>query len=146
MTDRLAGFLILLAAGWYGLEASRLKAGFLSGPVGPKVFPTILAIVLGVLGLLLILRTEPDPSWPKMRTWGKILGVALSFAAYAFLLLPIGFIAATTLETGVLSFTFGAKWWRALVVGLMTSLALYALFVYALNIPLPVGRVFGGRG
>lgn len=146
MTDRLAGFLILLAAGWYGLEASRLKAGFLSGPVGPKVFPSILAIALGVLGIFLLIRTEPEPGWPRPRTWGKILGVALSFAAYAYLLLPIGFLAATTLETGFVSYTFGARAWRALLVGALTSAALYLLFVYALDIPLPVGRVFGGRG
>lgn len=146
MINRIAGGVLIAFALVYGLGASRLRSGFGSGPIEPKSFPLMLAIALGVTGLLvLFLRDRPAEGWPNLRGWGGIGLLLASFIAYAYLLIPIGFIAATTLETGLVSQRFGAKLWQALVTGLTVSLLLYALFVFALGIPLPVGRIFGGR-
>lgn len=145
MTDRIAGLVLIALALWYGLGASRLEAGFGSGPIGPKAFPLMLAIALGVIALFLLIRTDPEPMWPKRRTWGDFVLLLASFVAYAYLLAPAGFMVATTLETGFVSQRFGAKWWQALLTGLIASGALYLLFVFALGIPLPSGRWFGGR-
>jgi len=145
MTDRITGIVLLVFAALYGFGAFRLKAGFGAGPVGPKGFPIMLAIVLAIVAIGIILRTDPDPIWLKRGAWVNIVTASISFIIYAYLLVPIGFIISTTLVTGFISQRFGAIWWRALLTGFASSLALYALFVFALDIPLPIGRVFGGR-
>ena len=145
MTDRIAGLVLLGFAALYGFGAFRLKVGFGSDALGPKAFPYMLAIVMAICAVAIIIRIDPDPTWFKARGWINIAIVTSSFILYAYLLVPIGFIAATTLETGFVSQRFGAKWLPALVTGLVSSLVMYALFVFALGLPLPIGRIFGGN-
>ena len=145
MTDRLTGLALLVFAVIYGFGASRLRAGFGSGPLGPRGFPVMLAVALGLVAIGIIFRPDPDSELPRGRQWLGLSLVSLSFIFYAYLLVPLGFILATTLETAFVSERFGAKLWQAALAGLIASLAMYALFVYALDIPLPVGRLFGGR-
>ena len=146
MSDRIFGGVILVGALLYGLGALRLEAAFLGGPVGPKVFPLILAITFAVLGLALLLAPSGEPTWPEGRGWLELGLVGLSFVLYGALLVPLGFLLATTLETGFVSWRFGARPLTALVVGAAVAAALWLLFVLALGIPLPLGRwLFGGR-
>jgi len=63
--------------------------------------------------------------------------------AYAYLVVPLGFILTTTLEMTLLSLLFGARWWQGLLGALAFTLAVYFLFTEALGVTLPVGRVFG---
>ena len=100
---------------------------------------------MGLVALGIIFRPDPDAELLKGRSWLNLVIVSLSFIAYAYLIVPIGFIAATTLETGFVSQRFGAKLWQAALTGLAVSVALYLIFVYGLGISLPVGRIFGGR-
>ncbi|MCA9837993.1 MAG: tripartite tricarboxylate transporter TctB family protein [Trueperaceae bacterium] len=145
MSDRIAGIVILIFALWYGFGASRLKAGFGSGPIGPKNFPLMLALLLALVAIAIIVTGSSfKPKWPKRENWLDIWLVIASFVAYAYLIVPIGFIAATTLETGLVSQRFGAKWWQALATGFGISVALYALFVWVLGVSLPIGRIFRG--
>lgn len=145
MSDRIAGSVILLFAIWYGFETSRLETGFLSGGLTPRQWPYALAVALAVLAIVIIVRVDPDPVWPPLATMFNIFGVALSFVLYAYFLVIIGFLIATTLEASFLSQRFGAKPLQAISVGVGASLLLYAIFVFGLGIPLPLGRVFGGR-
>ena len=169
--NRVTGALTLAFALWYGFEAFGLKSGFGSGPITPKSFPLLLAVILGLTGIAIFFspsanktlsgsaspeaspdeaQTDEAPAgesagWPTLGGWLNMVLLLVSFVAYAFLLVPIGFVAATTLETGLISQRFGAKLWQALATGLLVSLSLYALFVFGLGIPLPVGSIFGGR-
>ena len=145
MTDRITGVVLLVLAALYGFGALRLEAGFGSGVLTPKDFPLLLAAALALFALGIIFRPDPDAELLKGRSWLNLVIVSLSFVAYAYLIVPIGFIAATTLETGFVSQRFGAKLWQAAVTGLAVSLVLYVIFVYGLGISLPIGRVFGGR-
>lgn len=63
--------------------------------------------------------------------------------AYAYLLVPLGFIVTTALEMTLLSMLFGAKPRQAAVGGLSFSVLVYLLFTQVLGVPLPVGRIFG---
>jgi len=144
MSDRLAGIVLVIVSFLYGLGALRLKTGFISDPIGPKTFPLILATSLAILGFVILLLRDPEPVWPGRSAWLNMGLAVLSFVIYAYLLVPIGFIAATTLATGFVSQRFGGRLWQALVTGVAVSLALYALFVFTLGIPLPTGKVFGG--
>lgn len=144
MTDRITGAALLFFAALYGFGAFRLKAGFGSDVLGPKAFPYLLAVVLALMALGIMLRPDPEPGTKHMH-WLDLTLVSASFLVYAYLIVPLGFILATTLETGFVSQRFGAKLWQALLTGLLASLAMYALFVFALGLPLPAGRILGGR-
>ncbi len=143
MTDRIVGALFLLLAVAYALEASRMQVGFLSDPLGPRPFPYIIAALVGLSALWLLFRPDPDPTWPPRHLWPTFGLVLLSLVAYAYLLLPLGFILTTTLEMTLLSLLFGARWWQGLGGALAFTLAVYFLFTEGLGVSLPVGRIFG---
>lgn len=143
LSDRILGGLLLLLAIGYGLMASRFEVGILSDPVGPKPFPYLIAIGMGLASLWLLLRPDANPKWPAPSFWLPFGLVLLSLVAYAYLLVPLGFILTTTLEMTLLSFLFGARLWVGFLAALAFSLAVYFLFTGGLNVPLPVGKIFG---
>lgn len=145
MSDRIAGSIILLFSIWYGFAASRLELGFLSGGLTPRQWPYALAVAMAILAIVIIVRVDPDPKWPSLSKFIDLIGVAVSFVVYAYFLVIIGFLIATTIETAFLSNRFGAKPLQAIIVGVCASLLLYVIFVFGLGIPLPLGRIFGGR-
>lgn len=142
MTDRLIGtFLMVIAAG-YAWVTRGYEAGFFSDPVGPRVFPYLIGGLLGLSGLWLVIKPDPNPSWPPASQWLSFGLVLISLVGYAYLLVPLGFILATFLEMSLLSMLFGARWWQALGSALLFSLAVYFLFTEALGVTLPTGRLF----
>lgn len=143
MTDRIVGSLVLLTTLGYVLMASQMQVGFMSDPVGPKVFPYIIAGVMAVGGLYMLIRPDPNPQWPEAKFWLPFAGVLLSLVAYAYLIVPLGFMLTTTLEMTLLSLLFGARWWQGLAAGAAFSLVVYWLFTQALSVPLPAGKVWG---
>lgn len=145
MSDRIAGGVILLFSIWYGFEASRLELGFLSGGLTPRQWPYALAVAMAILAIIIIIRVDPEPDWPPLSKIVDILAVAISFVVYAYFLVIVGFLVATTIETSFLSHRFGAKPLQAVLVGVGASLLLYVIFVFGLGIPLPLGRIFGAR-
>ncbi|MBO1436821.1 tripartite tricarboxylate transporter TctB family protein [Meiothermus sp. CFH 77666] len=143
MTDRIVGALVLLLALGYAIEASRMQVGFLSDPLGPRPFPYIIAVLVGISALWLLFRPDPEPDWPPRRFWPVLGLVLLSLVAYAYLIVPLGFIVTTTLEMTLLAVLFGARWWQGLGGALAFTLAVYLLFTQGLGVTLPVGRIFG---
>jgi putative tricarboxylic transport membrane protein len=142
-STRVAGLVLLILAVGYGLQAQRFEATAMGDPLGPRAFPVVLAVLTGAISLYLVARPDAEgEAWPSRGLWGRIGLVLLSFVAYAYLLVPLGFIVATILEVTALSLLFrGPPLWS--VVGAVAfSFATYALFVYALGLPLPAGWLF----
>lgn len=98
---------------------------------------------MGASALWLILKPDPNPNWPKRGFWLPFALILLSIVAYACLVVPLGFILATTLEMTLLLVLFGARWWQGLGGALAFTLTIYLLFTQALGVPLPPGRIFG---
>ncbi len=141
--DRAVGLLLFLLAIGYGLEALRLEAEYLADPLGPKAFPLLLAAVLLLLALLMLLFPGPAER-PAFPAWRQQLLALLSFVAYAYALVPLGFVAASTLEVGALARLMGAPWSKGLAAGFALALSLHLLFVFGLGIPLPLGAWWPG--
>jgi putative tricarboxylic transport membrane protein len=135
--------LVLLLAVGYALVASRMQVGFLSDPLGPRPFPYIIATLMSLSALWLLFKPDPNPTWPEPRFWLSFSLVLASLVAYAYLIVPLGFILTTTLEMTLLSVLFGARWWQGLGGALAFTLAVYFLFTEGLGVPLPAGRIFG---
>lgn len=144
MTDRITGGLLLIVTLGYGYQAYHLKVGFMSDPIGPKAFPLIIAGLLTLISLYLLVKPDEEPDWPVWKVWRNKSFVLISFVFYAYALVSLGFLLATTLEITFLAFMFQGKPWKGLVTGIVSSLLLYTMFVHILGIPLPLGKIFGG--
>lgn len=143
MSDRIVGVLLALFAGWYSWEARSYAVDF-GDPMGPALFPEVLAPPIGLLGLYLVLRPDPDPEWSTGRYLLSQVATVAALVAYALLLQPLGFILATLVMVACLTAMLGARLPQALAGGVVSSLGFFALFDWVLGIPLPPGLAFGG--
>jgi len=141
--DRVLGVLLMLLAVGYGLGALGLEAEYLADPLGPRAFPLLLAAVLFGLSLLLVFFPGPGP-WPGFLAWRQQALAVVSFVLYAYALVPLGFVLASSFEIGLLARILGASWIKGLSAGLVFALVLYLLFVFGLGIPLPLGSWWPG--
>ena len=144
LTDRVTGVFLLLFAIWYAYRTTLFKIPLMVDPVGPKTFPLILALLMAVLSLYLIIKPDPSPVWPNAATWLKIGLITLTFIIYAYLMVPIGFVLATTFEITALALIFRGPLLKGLGGALILSAGLYGLFDILLDLSLPTGLIFRG--
>jgi putative tricarboxylic transport membrane protein len=138
VSDRLTGLVLLALAVAYGVTAGGYQA-MIGDPLGPAVFPTALAIALGLLSLYLIVRPDLEPAWPLGRALLKQVLTLVAFVAYAYLLEPLGFLVSTFLAVVVLGWLLGARLWQAGAAGVAIAIVLFVLFDTLLSLPLPAG-------
>ncbi|MDO3721586.1 tripartite tricarboxylate transporter TctB family protein [Marinobacter sp. chi1] len=138
--DRVLGLILLVLALAYGWGAQQWPEPFGGAEeVGPETFPTLLAIVLGLSSLYLMFKPDPDAEWPLGKTAAELGLAMVILVAYAFLLEPLGFIPATTLAVGALSWRMGAKLLPAFMTGLISAVVVFVIFNYGLSLSLPAG-------
>ena len=144
LSDRVTGVILLLFAIWYGYQTTSFKVTFMVDPVGPRAFPISLAILMAVLSLYLIVKPDPSPEWPGVDTWLRIGLITLTFVIYAYLLVPIGFVLATTFVMSALGAIFRGPVLKSIIASLIFSMMLYGLFDIVLDLSLPTGQIFRG--
>jgi putative tricarboxylic transport membrane protein len=137
LPDRLLALALLVLAAGAALSAQGLEVAFAADPVGPRAFPTAVALVLAACALLIGLRPETVWQRAERRLPGPIVVAAM--AGYAVALAPLGFMPATALLCLVVALAFGAGPVRALLVGAVTAPALWLLLDRMLDLPLPRG-------
>lgn len=138
MSDRLTGLVLLVLAVAYGITAGGYQA-LIGDPLGPAVFPVALAFPLGLFGMYLIARPDPEPAWPRGAALLKQIAAVAVFVAYAYLLEPLGFIVSTFLGVVVLGWLLGARLREAAAAGVAIAVVLFVLFDAVLGLPLPAG-------
>lgn len=74
--DRIFGAVMIVLALGYILNAVSIQTSFLSVPVGPRIFPCMIAGVVIVCSLFMILRPDPEADWPALPMLARI-GAAL---------------------------------------------------------------------
>lgn len=136
--------MIVVALG-YILSASGIQTSFMSDPVGPRIFPYMIATVVILSALVMVLRPDPDQDWPAGPMVAQ-LGLALVvLVAYAYAITPLGFLIPTTIAAGILSWQIGGHPMRAALSGLGLSVGLFVLFRVILGLGLkglPAGMGF----
>lgn len=165
--DAWIGIVMLIAAGVYWLEAGKIRVSPLDDGIGAAGLPKALAYALGVLAILLVVRSvmaalmstsaEPQkdtaPSedaqgdgWaPHLRAIGMLaLGVG-----YLLLVSTLGYAITVAALLFFVSLYIGAKLnLRTVLVAVIGGVAYHLLFVEFLGIPLPPGTLlaplFGG--
>ena len=135
--DRLTGLVFValgLGAIWH---AQGLQVAFSSDPVGPKAFPMIVGGIMALGGAVLAIRPhEIDGDGGR---WPMVGVVGLASLVYPLLLIPMGFITATSLLLIVIARALKGGWWQSVVAALALSAGIFLLIDTLLGLPLPTG-------
>ena len=144
MSDRIAaGVLIAVSVGFIVMAAG-IRASNFSDPLGPRWVPIVIGVFLIAACVALLVKPLTATTWPDGATWARLAVCLIGFVAYANLLVPLGFILATTLAFALFAMLFRAGPVRALVAGTIFAFASYGLFSMALDLFQPTGRLFQG--
>jgi putative tricarboxylic transport membrane protein len=139
--DRISGAFLLLLGLFVAWEDRVLPLGSHDCP-GPGYFPLLLSVILGVLGLVLLLRGRSSPHlrsirWEEAKHAAAIL--ACSFLA-TFGIERLGYRITMIL---VLGFLFGVvermKLWQVAILTISLSLGSFWVFDSLLRVILPRG-------
>lgn len=134
--DRIFGAVAIVFALGYILSAHGIETSFMSDPVGPRIFPYMIAGVMILSALVMVLRPDPEADWPAGPMLGQ-LGIALAvLVAYAYAITPLGFILPTAIAAGVLSWQIGGNPVRAAIAGVGLGVGLFLLFRVLLGLGL----------
>ena len=149
--DLLLGILAACAAAlWCWGVVATIPGAYGEGRLGPRGFPLIGGVLLGVLGLAVIarsLRKAPDAgdSGRKPGEWGPAASAAGLLAGYALLLELAGFLLATAATVAVAVGPVLGVWRWRLIGGMALGipLGIYLVLGKLLGVYLPVGRLVG---
>ncbi|MAM11507.1 MAG: hypothetical protein CML23_13820 [Rhizobiaceae bacterium] len=139
MSDRIFGGIGLVIAIFFAWQASIIQESFLTDAVGPKVFPYIIAAVMGISSVYFLLKPDPEPHWPRAGRLAEIGLAVLVLAAYAELLPVAGFVIATAVAAAYLTWRLGSRPLESLIIGIGTSVGIYIIFHLVLGLSLARG-------
>jgi putative tricarboxylic transport membrane protein len=147
---------VLVAVGAFLIyDAVTLEAGFAKvDPVGPKMFPIAIGVVLIVLAVILAIAIprgsigeadageDVDPTMPgDWRTVGLLIA---AFVGLIVLVNPLGWVITGTLFFAASATILGSRHYiRNIVIGLVLALVSFYGFYSGLGIPLPAGILDG---
>ncbi|WP_144981316.1 tripartite tricarboxylate transporter TctB family protein [Halomonas sp. C22] len=147
----LALVLALLAAAYLAM-AWQIPTFPLPRPVDSDLFPKVLGITLLLLAGLLFFEKpvplagadeidEEATNGPLLFTpWARVVITAVAIAAYALLLVPLGFVLASTLLcTGLTAYYGYRRHGINLAASLGVVLALYLTMTRVMDVYLPTG-------
>ena len=140
-SDRIFGLVIVLVALAMIAGATQFQEPFFaSGPVGPKVFPMVIAGLMILCGGIMMARPDPEPDWPDTAAAVRIAIAVVVMVAYACMLKPFGFLLPTAIASGVIAVLIRPDALRAALAGIGLSGGLYLIFKYALGLGLVAWR------
>ncbi|TRW99718.1 tripartite tricarboxylate transporter TctB family protein [Paracoccus sp. M683] len=134
--DRVFGAVMIVLALGYILSASGIETSFMSDPVGPRVFPYIIAGVMILCSIVMILRPDPEAEWPAGPMLVQLGIATVVLVAYAYSITPLGFILPTAIAAGILSWQIGGHPLRAAITGVGLGIGLWVLFRVILGLSL----------
>jgi putative tricarboxylic transport membrane protein len=132
----LAGVSIMVYA-WHTLRLGSIHvpdAGFL---------PFLCGAGLAVLGIVWILilqwkKEQVNESTAEKRLWQRPLLSLVLMVLYGWTMETVGYITSTLIfMVAWQQIIEHEKWFKTMVISLLGTLAMYALFVYLLKVPIP---------
>ncbi|WP_457937657.1 tripartite tricarboxylate transporter TctB family protein [Mesorhizobium sp. 10J20-29] len=139
MSDRILGGICVALAAFYIWGATQIQLSFISDPVGPRTFPIIIAVLVGLSGLAIMLRPDPEPEWPAMGRFLEIAAAVVVLVAYAQVLPELGFVISTAFAAAFLSWRLGAGPIQATIAGILIAVGIYVVFHLILGLSLARG-------
>ncbi|MFV3387355.1 tripartite tricarboxylate transporter TctB family protein [Pseudomonas sp. NY15364] len=139
MYVRLFAAIWLLLCAVLAVIAWGFQAPFAYDPVGPRAYPLLLLALMGAGAAWLVFKPGADTEKLTRQALQRAGLCILTLLAYALLFEPLGFVLSTALATFVLGLLFTGRVLPCLISGVLMGVLLYALFDYALDVPLPLG-------
>lgn len=139
MSDRIFASICIALAVLMGWGATIIEESFIQDPLGPKAFPLVIALVLAACGVAMFLRPDEDPVWPHRRKQIQLLWTIGAMILYVQFLPVVGFLVATAIGAGFLSWQLGASVKQACWGGFGISVSIYVVFKLVLGLSLARG-------
>lgn len=146
---RLVTGLVLLAAAGLALHFSQfIRVPRLGDPLGPRLFPQILALSLAVLSLIIltgvVLRASPRSDADDLAAQGRAWAVFGLVAGYAVALPVLGYPFASALFAVLALRLMGfASLAVDAVAAVLVAAGFHVVFVLWLGVPMPAGLIGG---
>lgn len=144
--DKFTGVIFLLISILFIFESLKISGSAYGSAVGPKTFPLILGVVLGLLSLRLLYETfksKKEKEEIETLNYKKFGIIFVSAVAYVYLLEIVGYVVSTfiflviafqTMERGKLLST--------LIIAAFFTFGVYTLYVQVLGGSLPKFPLF----
>ncbi len=141
LSEKIIGAILLGIAAYVYFDVGRLPDLATADLFGPRLYPQVLAVLLGVLSGLFFMGVASshrgDPSITLPGILRRFLPLVLFSALYVILLPVLGFLVATTaLLVACFRLLGERRLWLKLLIGGGCTLSIYLLFAQALGIPL----------
>lgn len=150
--DAVWGALLLLLGGALLVHVQGFP-GMSGQKIGPALFPGVLAVGLGVCGLLLVVRglraragAREDAAWLTRPEWSRSPPQVLAFATlvavnllYLFAVDRLGFVISGTVYLAALMGVLRVSPARVVPLALVLTLVIHFCFYKLLRVPLPWG-------
>ncbi len=118
-------------------------------PIGPALFPRLIASGLGLCGVALLvsgLVKRVSQSWVEIPEWTRsprmiagFLLVVLGLLAGYFLLDKLGFLVIAPVLLAALMLVLRVRPWTTVPIAIGVSLLIHTIFYKGLGVPLPWG-------
>ncbi|MEV0384152.1 tripartite tricarboxylate transporter TctB family protein [Nonomuraea sp. NPDC050643] len=143
MTQRIVSLGFLAAAVVVLAQALAIPQGSGYQAVGPRAFPLLVGAGLAVVSVFGVVQAfKAGAAAPEETHWPSVLLLVGALAAYALILVPVGYWQATTVFFVAVARVLGSRRLvRDVVAGLVLALATYFLFDRLLGITLPPGLI-----
>lgn len=135
-SDRIFGLVVVIGALAFFASALQIQTSFLSDPVGPKLFPMLIAAVAFLCGLSMMWQPDAEPNWPSQGAWANMAIALVVLVGYAYAIGPAGFLISTALAAGAISYLITPHLRNAALTGLGLSVVLFIIFKYGLGLGL----------
>lgn len=132
-----AGVMYITIGGFFAGFATNYPMGT-AVRMGPAYFPTILGILLGVLGLILVVRSfAPHNEEPPSKThWRPLLCIIGAACLFAMLIGTAGMVIASAVMMLVGAFGGWDFRWKEQLTGMIVMPAVcVGIFYYGLGLP-----------
>jgi hypothetical protein len=142
----IAGGCFLVFLGLVTLVAASRITGGLEERLPPRTLPYTVGVIILICGALLAIRSwrfhgeDPVIKWPDRRGTIRVLITLVSVAVYLALMDPLGLPLSTFLYTSFAVWYLGKyRLWYPVVIGLISGVISYLVFIYLLELSFPVG-------
>lgn len=139
MSDRIFVSICLSACLVIVFQMWQLEVPFAYEPIGPKAFPILLAILMGICCIAIFRKPDQDIKWPERGVLGKGIAVLIVLVCYALLFEIVGFPLLTLIMVTLMSRLFGGRWRSGAMAGLAIGVFGYLFFNNLLQVSLPSG-------
>jgi len=121
---------------------------FAEGSLGPRSFPNLIALLIGVLGVAVFFVawrqpeavTEEKPL--SLDALKRVMGILVTSALYLWLITLFGYMLPTFLATISLMYLFGERrWWLMMFISAVAAISLYLIFGKVFHMLMPRGSI-----